>query len=1059
MRIAHTADWHIRLLKRHKEYRKVFKGFKDSLIKNEIDLIVVAGDVFHNKTSLSPEAMNLATDIFSELSEDFDIHIIPGNHDCIVNLPGRLDAISPVLRHTPNKSNNNLFLYKNSGLFYDEKHKICFGVFCINDEANFPVEIKERIEDYTYIALFHGALDKAVTDVHYVLNTRYTCNMFKEYDLALLGDIHKHQVLLNDVSNFPRVVYPGALIQQNFGESLEKGYVIWDLDKKTCDFERMENDHGYYTMKISKDDDVDSVIRNISDMPKFPSIRVFIESSRYNQVTLRNIASTIKEIYNPTTLSIEVDSETIINDLEFGDLKVEDVSQLHVQQKLLRDWFAAYDVTNVELEKIMNMHSNFFYSNVEDEEQIHRGTKWSVDNMKFSNTFSYGKDNSIDFNNLKGLVGIFSPNKTGKSALLTTLLNGLFNLSDRVSRRNLAELINFKENSASINIELSVDNKRFRIDREIEKYDVERNKGQSKVQLVDITDDEVLLSGESTKNETERILRNMIGSFNDHSMITFGMQDKLTSFIDLNQSLRKETLSRFLGIDVIDNLFSTIKTECDSLSKLIQQYKNHDFTSILSAYTEQKSKVEKEIESSEALKTEISKEVNNVRNNISSMQETLFNIDGVEYSEEEILKSVGSFKEAIKENKEKISDLVSREKIYKESNSGLKLQLESFDKSEIDEFISKLNNNREMLQAVRNSIILLKKDIKNASRMAGNLEKHDWFESNELCKKCSFLSDAFGAKKSLENYTLQIEEKQIEEERAKEKTDRYENAEERLRDYQAIVTEIESNRRKLELNTIEIESHRNKLNGNKIELSLFEELQKRYKRNKEQIEHNSVTKELIEKQRSGLSVFEGQLSKVDKMINTKNSELGTILQKINDLDDSIKELVKIEEQFRLASLLKDALSKDGIPLQIIEQVIPRINAELVKILSNVVDFGIIFEIDKESKDIDIYIDDGDCVRSISLGSGMERTISSIALRAAIANISLIPSCNLFIIDEGFGTLDSDNLNNMNMMLGYLKSTFDTVIVISHIQEMQDICDYIISIERDENGYSKLKIGA
>ena len=1055
MRIAHTADWHIRLLKRHKEYRKVFRDFKSSLIKNEIDLIVVAGDVFHNKTSLSPEAMNLATDIFSELSEDFDIHIIPGNHDCIVNLPGRLDAISPVLRHMPNKS-REIFLYKKSGLFYDEKHKICFGTFCINDEANFPVRIEDRVKDYTYIALFHGAIDKAVTDVHYVLNTRYTCNMFEEYDLALLGDIHKHQVLVKDINDFPRIVYPGALIQQNFGESLEKGYVIWDLDKKTCEFERLENEHGYYTMKITKDDDVDSVVRSFSDIPKFPSIRVFIESSRYNQVTLRNIASTIKEIYNPTTLSIEVDSDSIINDFNLGDLKVEDVSQLQVQQKLLREWFKAYDITNVELEKMMNMHSNFFYSNIEDEEQVYRGTKWCVDNMKFSNTFSYGKDNSIDFNNLKGLVGIFSPNKTGKSALLTTLLNGLFNLSDRVSRRNLAELINFKENSASINIELSVDNRKFRIDREIEKYDVKRNKGQSKVQLVDITDDEVLLSGESTKNETERILRNMIGSFNDHSLITFGMQDKLTSFIDLNQSLRKETLSRFLGIDVIDNLFAIIKTECDSLQKLIQQYKNHDFTSILSGYTGQKSEIEKDLESSEELKAEIAKEIDKVRNNISSMQETLFNIDEIEYSEEEILESISTFKESIKADKEKIADLISREKIYKENNKGLKSQLEDYNKEEIDEFISKLNNNREMLQAVRNSIILLKKDIKNASRMAENLEKHDWFETNEFCKKCSFLSDAFSAKKSLENFTLQIEEKQIEESKVKEKTDRYESAEERLRDYQAIVTEIESNKRKLELIAIEIESHRNKLNGNKIELSLFEELLKRYKRNKEQIEHNSITKERIEKQRSGLAVFENQLSKVDKIINTKNSELGTILQKINDLDDSIKELVKIEEQFRLASLLKDSLSKDGIQLQIIEQVIPRINAELVKILSNVVDFGVIFEIDKESKDIDIYIDDGDCVRSISLGSGMERTISSIALRAAIANISLIPSCNLFIIDEGFGTLDSDNLNNINMMLGYLKSVFDTVIVISHIEYIQDICDHIISIERDENGYSRIK---
>ena len=71
--------------------------------------------------------------------------------------------------------------------------------------------------------------------------------------------------------------------------------------------------------------------------------------------------------------------------------------------------------------------------------------------------------------------------------------------------------------------------------------------------------------------------------------------------------------------------------------------------------------------------------------------------------------------------------------------------------------------------------------------------------------------------------------------------------------------------------------------------------------------------------------------------------------------------------------------------------------------------------------------------------------------------SLLTSVRLsenLAIDEGFGVLDSDNLNSMYMLFDYLKSQFGFIMCISHIDTMRDVVDKLIEIKKT-NGYSKI----
>ena len=127
-------------------------------------------------------------------------------------------------------------------------------------------------------------------------------------------------------------------------------------------------------------------------------------------------------------------------------------------------------------------------------------------------------------------------------------------------------------------------------------------------------------------------------------------------------------------------------------------------------------------------------------------------------------------------------------------------------------------------------------------------------------------------------------------------------------------------------------------------------------------------------------------------------------------------------------------------------IIPRIQNEVNSILSQIVDFEILFETD--GKSINAYIVYGEeDFWPLEMTSGMERFISSLAIRTALINVSTLSHPNFIVIDEGFGVLDSNNLNSLYSLFDYLKTNFDFIFVISHLDALRDIMDNIVDIQK------------
>ena len=152
-------------------------------------------------------------------------------------------------------------------------------------------------------------------------------------------------------------------------------------------------------------------------------------------------------------------------------------------------------------------------------------------------------------------------------------------------------------------------------------------------------------------------------------------------------------------------------------------------------------------------------------------------------------------------------------------------------------------------------------------------------------------------------------------------------------------------------------------------------------------------------------------------------------------------------QLKVQDLFIQATSNRGMPVQIINSLLPKINSEISKILKGVVPFTVLLEAELESNAMNVFIDYGDSKRIIELASGMEKMISSLSIRVALINISSLPKTSMLIIDEGFGTLDETNLESCGRLLQSLKKWFKNIIIISHIDAIKDIVDHTIEITK------------
>jgi DNA repair exonuclease SbcCD ATPase subunit/3',5'-cyclic AMP phosphodiesterase CpdA len=1040
--IYHIADIHIRNLKRHTEYREVFdRLFNDIKLRGTKDsLIYLAGDLAHAKLEMSPELLSEINYFLKKCCELAPTILIAGNHDCNLNNQGRLDVLSPIVEalNLPNLT----YLRDTQTYTYGDVRFDTFSIF--DDKENWKFD--PITSDTKNIALFHGPILDATTDVGFHISSRhFTTEMFDGYDLALLGDIHKRQEMISPKGC--KVVYPGSLIQQNHGEALSKhGYAIWDMDTFSVEYVDVPNDYGYYTLHVENGE-----VPDVTDMPKKPRLRVLV--SKTDASDMKRVTTEIKKKYKVDEFTItRTDTlSRLRTGNRDGKLNVGNVNDTQYQAGLIKDYLGRnYMLDDETLGKIEDLN-NKLNKRLTDDDLV-RNILWKPIKFEFSNMFSYGENNIVNFDNMKGLLGVFAPNASGKSSLFDALSFCIFDKSSRAFKAQ--NVLNNRKSEFFCKLEFEINEEKFFIERT-----AKTNKKGDSVK-VDVNfwrldgDDVVSLNG-TERRDTDKAIESYLGKYEDFVLTALSLQGNNSLFIDKSQSERKDLLAQFMGINVFDKLYDLASEDIKEVQVLLRNFKRTDFTSELATA---ETKLDELIDNYEGL--EIEKEgyedrQEELNEKITELSAQLVPMDGnLDITELTTRKS--QLQTSLSDLEVTMGTKANNISIYIEKLVELKELIDTKAKPngiDIEVVYSNYKAEQTKLVEATKTYDIAKLHVSSAEETIAHLDNHKYDPNCEFCCDNTFVKDAMRVKELLPQLKETLREALIDCTGIQQTLDTMEGVEEQYKEVTDLKTKYEKGKGLHKNATLEFSGLVTQKELYEAQLTAIELDIERYHANEANIQNNDRLNEQIEDTRTELNSITKDLREINSLLLSVNGDVVKTNAYIKSVTDKMVEAKDLEEKFQIYEYYLDAVKRDGVSYELIAKALPVIEGEVNNILQQIVEFGIVF--DMSGKNVNARIVYEDQHWPLEMCSGMEKFISGLAIRVALINVCNLPRPNFLVVDEGFGTLDSDNLQSIFMMFDYLKTQFDFINIISHLDAMRDVVDTLVEIKK-VNGFSQIQ---
>ena len=579
--IIHIADIHIRNnYARDDEYRKVFNKFYEQ-ISNIADstknntAIVICGDLTHDarydKGKISANVIVLLNEFLKNLSRFGYVIVIPGNHDNNIthqerSLDTTIDVLSSVLEnHT--EYNNSVFYIKDSGkylfgncIFY---HTSVFDIDKITTTNDYEIRkkfLQKKIDTLEggdnnkmhHIGLLHCSIDGATTATSYILKGQaYKIADINElgYDLCLLGDVHEHQYL-NDAKT---VAYPSSLVQQNFGETIDKhGFILWKLpsdsvgESYTSHFHNVANIYTHTTITINNDDSIEELMNTYS-FTENSYIKIVIEVPKPKEF-INNLRLAIDKKTTIIKWSVIEKINTTAYDIDLST----DIANTETFTKYL----TTLDMSGDDRSYIEELHLKKV-SLLPTEITINNKISWL--SIEINNFRGYVGTHSIDFNDIPkhSKISINGENANGKSTILDAFSYCLWGY------RNTASLKSFVNSSIKALPEIKVcfidnsTNDATCIKRVVRKI---KSKGKGATVSLEQYDKQNKkwnnLSG--NKKQTEIAIEKLVGSQKNAIHTFISKQNEFDQFINDPST---EFLSELLNCDLYLELSNEIKNE------------------------------------------------------------------------------------------------------------------------------------------------------------------------------------------------------------------------------------------------------------------------------------------------------------------------------------------------------------------------------------------------------------------------------------------------------------------------------------------------------------------
>lgn len=759
-----------------------------------------------------------------------------------------------------------------------------------------------------------------------------------------------------------------------------------------------------------------------------PYIQVIWEdtSENFTQERIKSVKQYFAKKYQSTNINVITKVKTGDQDgMQTVDVSV-NIMDKNYQKELIKNFLESKGQDQY-LDDIMNIDSAVENRMLINEVEVTPFKRWYIKKIEFSNFLSYGQNQVIDFEKCNGITVVESdpPNFGGKTVLTVDLLLFLF-FNTTTKTQKAEEIFNrFTDvNKVSVKGDITIDGEDYVIVRQIERKKSKAGEWNIKTELEffkKLADGQLLNFTGEQRRETENFMKNSIGSMEDFLMTIVTTASNLEDLLEAKPTARGQVLTRFLGLEFLKKKEETGKEIYSEFSK-----------GMMSNVYNTESLKQDNIGSSE--------EISRMKEEIKEMDKNILDVDnrlqkGQDYKDN-LLKSkfTDLDQELISLNPIKLQSEISDLEGVIDNTSRLIKEVKIIEPKEFYHE-DKHDNVKEVIKSRFAELITCENKVEEIQDL---IEKYG---DGIQCEHCGIkLMEAKLTNekiKQLDSFKRLVED-------FKEEIDGYEKKEQSFTQLKKDFDEYERNKLIKEKYELSLESTELKLIQVKDKLKRYEEVQDKIKKN------NEIETQLL---KAGARIDEliGEKRNYEKIQTTNFTRIESLEARIEKNNDVILKIAEEFERERLYKIYLEIYGKNGISKMIMKTMMPLINSELQRLLQDSAYFNLEIRINDKNEVEFMMIDNSTGVEKLMVsGSGYERTIAAMALRAVLSKVCSLPKPNIIVWDEVFGKISNDNLEMVGEFFTKMKEYFEKIFVITHNPLVNNWANNVVRINKVDN---------
>ena len=791
------------------------------------------------------------------------------------------------------------------------------------------------------------------------------------------------------------------------------------------------------------ENDIDvSKTKKLVNIPENGFIRVDWQDYPENRTleTINRVKTYFSQKYEISKMSIKINFIPILKNtagkvVDITEGLIDNIMDSAYQRSLFTQWIKLNGI-DIDFERICRLDDKVNEILLNQGEEDIRYRRWSINKLWIDNFLSFGDDNVVEYEKLKGLTVINSlpANQGGKTIFSIDSLLFLF-FGKTTKTDTAAEIFNSYTNKNEVIVGglINIDGEKYIIERRLFRKKQKNGyyKTSSELNFYRILSDgsQENLEGEQ-RRETDKLISDTIGTYDDFMITIVSTAKNLEDLIETKPTQRGRLLTKFIGLEVIE------KKE-DINRSLMLDFKNKMKSNL---YNTQQLGIDIE---NNILSIEENKKL--IKDDDGKLNEVEGKIDEAKGKKERLLSDKYIIDDEIKD----VNPKILKEDINQVTEQGIKLK-EELNKVNIGiKKLVKVDYDEDIHEDIRveeREILLRKGKEENYIDRVKDIIKN--LEEGEICPTC---------KRALEDVD---HSKEIKEEKGwlKGYNNNLKNI---LKELEKITKSLEKQsdlksksdlRDKLSLTRDRTEVE---IEGLRINIKEKMSLLRSYERNIEYIEKNRNLESKILGYNQLLEKLNTQRDNIRNQIQSYKNDINNKKEDNIENEKIIQQILKEEEVLKIFEIYNRMIGKNGVSKLVLSSVIPIINYELSRLLDEVCDFEIELEIN-DKNEVDFNIIKNNITKKLKSGSGLETTLASLALRCVLGRISTLPKPNIIVFDEVLGKVANLNLDYVKIFFDKIKKMYEIILLITHNPLTQEWADKIVTIEKN-NDISTLQI--